>query len=106
MLEKSGCSTVVVGDGHEAVKAVRSQTFDIVLMDVQMPTMDGCEATTLIRQGEKQTGTHVPIVALTAHTMNADRDRCLAAGMDAYLSKPVQTAALFQTIHRFIGAPS
>jgi len=106
MLEKSGCSTVVVGDGHEAVKAVRSQTFDIVLMDIQMPVMDGCEAATLIRQGEKQTGAaHVPIVALTAHTMNGDRERCLAAGMDAYLSKPVQTATLFQTIHRFIGPP-
>jgi PAS domain S-box-containing protein len=106
MLEKSGCSTVVVGDGHEAVRAVSSQSFDLVLMDIQMPVMDGCEATTIIRQSEKETGTHIPIVALTAHTMSVDRDRCLAAGMDAYLSKPVQTATLFQTIHRFVGSPA
>jgi osomolarity two-component system sensor histidine kinase NIK1 len=71
-----------------------------------MPVMDGCEATTIIRQSEKETGTHIPIVALTAHTMSVDRDRCLAAGMDAYLSKPVQTATLFQTIHRFVGSPA
>jgi len=103
MLEKSGCSTVVVGDGREAVKAVGSEAFDLVLMDIQMPVMDGCEAAALIRQREKQTGAHVPIVALTAHTMNADRERCFAAGMDAFLSKPVQTATLFQTIHGFIG---
>ncbi|MGP8247101.1 MAG: response regulator [Bryobacteraceae bacterium] len=103
MLEKSGCSAVVVGDGHEAVQAVSRQAFDLVLMDIQMPVMDGCEATTIIRQSEKQTGAHLPIVALTAHTMSADRERCLAAGMDAYLSKPVHTATLFQTIHRFVG---
>jgi osomolarity two-component system sensor histidine kinase NIK1 len=93
----------VVSDGQEAVQAVSKQAFDLVLMDIQMPVMDGCEATTIIRQSEKQTGAHVPIVALTAHTMTADRERCLAAGMDAYLSKPVHTATLFQTIHRFVG---
>jgi PAS domain S-box-containing protein len=106
ILEKSGCLAVVVGDGQEAVQAVNSQDFDIVLMDIQMPIMDGYEATTRIRQGEKQTGAHLPIVALTAHTLNSDRERCLAAGMDDFLSKPVQTAVLFQTIHRFIGRPA
>ncbi|MGA2113823.1 MAG: ATP-binding protein [Bryobacteraceae bacterium] len=103
MLEKSGCSTVVVGDGREAVKAVGSQAFDLVLMDIQIPVMDGCEAAALILQREQETGAHVPIVALTAHTMTVDRERCFAAGMDAFPSKPVQTATLFQTIHGFIG---
>ncbi len=72
--------------------------FDLVLMDVQMPEMDGFEATAAIRQHEARAGTHVPIIAMTAHAMKGDRERCLAAGMDAYVSKPIQAMELFQII--------
>jgi PAS domain S-box-containing protein len=90
LLEKQGHSVVVAGNGREALDALEVGTFDLVLMDVQMPEMGGFEATAHIREREKRTGGHIPIVALTAHAMKGDRERCLAAGMDGYLSKPVQ----------------
>jgi len=86
----------VVDNGIKAVETLEHNSFDIVLMDVQMPEMDVLEATGIIRRKEKSTGAHVPIVAMTAHAMKGDRERCLAAGMDAYISKPVHMEELLQ----------
>jgi CheY-like chemotaxis protein len=97
LLEKSGHQVVVVNNGLEALAALDQESFDLVLMDVQMPEMDGFEATAAIREKEKESGTHQQIIALTAHAMKGDRDRCLAAGMDGYLSKPIQAKELFET---------
>ena len=94
LVEREGHHVTVVANGREAVDQVTRHPFDVVLMDVQMPEMDGLEATALIREREKQTGGHIPIVALTAHAMKGDQERCLAAGMDRYLAKPVQARDL------------
>jgi PAS domain S-box-containing protein len=102
ILEKRGHTLVTVENGHQAVAAVHRGVFDIVLMDVQMPEMDGLEATMAIRQTERDSGRHVPIVALTAHAMKGDREACLAAGMDAYLAKPVHAGELLETIERLV----
>ena len=88
--------------GREAVAAFESQDFDLVLMDVQMPEMDGFEATAAIRSREKRTGAHIPIIAMTAHAMKGDRERCLEAGMDDYVSKPVRAKQLFETIESLL----
>jgi two-component system, sensor histidine kinase and response regulator len=98
MLTKRGHEVVVVEDGGAAVAAVERERFDAVLMDVQMPEMSGLEATVAIRRAERATGGHVPILALTAHAMKSDREACLAAGMDAYLSKPVRAVDLIAAI--------
>ena len=98
LLEKHGHTVVVACHGREAVATLQSQSFDVVLMDVQMPEMDGFEATAAIRHQEKGTGRHIPIVAMTAHAMKGDRERCLAAGMDSYVSKPIRAGQLFQVI--------
>ena len=90
LLEKAGHSMANAENGQEVLAAIGQQYFDLVLMDVQMPVMDGLEATALIRQQEKQTGRHPPIVAVTAHAMKGDREQCLAAGMDGYVAKPVK----------------
>jgi CheY-like chemotaxis protein len=103
LLEKQGHWVVVANNGREAVAALEREPFDLVLMDVQMPEMGGLEATALIREREKQTGGHVPIIALTAYAMKGDRERCLEAGMDAYLAKPVRAQELFDTIARLVG---
>ncbi|HKV24338.1 MAG TPA: response regulator [Candidatus Acidoferrum sp.] len=94
MFEKRGHRVVLAGNGLEALEALKSDSFDLVLMDVQMPEMDGFQATALIRAKEKDTGTRLPIVALTAHAMKGDRERCLAAGMDGYLTKPIRPSEL------------
>ncbi len=99
LLKKRGHAVVVAGTGREALAALDAGTFDAVLMDVQMPEMDGLEATAAIRARERGTGEHVPIVAMTAHAMQGDRERCLDAGMDAYVSKPIRADALFATLH-------
>jgi CheY-like chemotaxis protein len=91
---------VAVGDGEDALAALRQQPFDLVLMDVQMPIMDGLEATVVIREWEKRTGTHLPIIAMTAHAMQGDRERCLQAGMDDYVSKPIKAADLQAALDR------
>ena len=100
VLEKRGYSVTVAADGLLALEAYKRQFFDLVLMDIQMPGMGGFEATRAIRQHEEATGRHIPIIALTAHAMKGDRERCLEAGMDDYLTKPIQKAALFEAIQR------
>jgi two-component system, sensor histidine kinase and response regulator len=103
LLAKRGYTTVTVTNGREAVAALGESTFDLVLMDVQMPEMDGLEATAAIRRAEQATGAHVPIIALTAHAMKGDREICLAAGMDEYLSKPISPPLLFSLIEALTG---
>ncbi len=98
LLEERGHSVVVVSNGRAAVEQVAAQPFDVVLMDVQMPEMDGLEATAAIRRAEEQTGGHVPIIAMTAHAMKGDRDRFLAAGMDGYVAKPVRPHELYAAV--------
>ena len=93
MLEKNGHNVVTVNNGREALDMLGEKEFDAVLMDVQMPEMDGLEATAAIRAGEQGTDRHLPILAFTAHALTGDRERCLEAGMDGYLSKPVQNAS-------------
>jgi signal transduction histidine kinase/ligand-binding sensor domain-containing protein/CheY-like chemotaxis protein len=101
LLQKWGHQTTIVSTGDEAVAAVASSPFDLVLMDVQMPGMDGFEATHAIRAREAATGRdHLTIIAITAHAMKGDRERCLEAGMDGYVSKPVEAAELKRTIER------
>jgi two-component system sensor histidine kinase/response regulator len=104
LLHRWGHSVVVVGNGQEALVALARETFALVLMDVQMSDMDGLATTAIIRTQEQTTGTRIPIVALTAHAMQEDRERCLAAGMDAYLSKPLQAPQFFQLIDRLVPA--
>jgi PAS domain S-box-containing protein len=98
LLGKRGHVATVVGNGREALDALTHQTFDVVLMDVQMPVMDGLEATAAIRAREKGTGRHTRLIAMTAHTMNGDRERCIAAGMDGYLSKPLDPQKLYAAV--------
>ncbi len=98
ILEKHGHTLVTVENGVQAVAAAVRGQFDVVLMDVQMPEMDGLEATAAIRESERATGKHLPIIALTAHAMKGDRDACLLAGMDAYISKPVHPGTLLDAI--------
>ena len=98
VLERWGHSVLVVEDGRAALAAVAREGFDLVLMDVQMPNMDGLRATAEIRESERHTGGHVPIVAMTARTMFGDRERCLEAGMDAYVAKPFELEELFAVV--------
>ena len=94
LLGRDGHTVTIVADGAAAVAAAASETFDIILMDVQMPGMNGFDATTAIRLHECRLGQHTRIIAMTAHAMQGDRDRCLAAGMDGYLSKPLRVEDL------------
>ncbi len=103
VLSGAGHTTVVANDGQEALTILENQKFDVVLMDVQMPVMDGFEATAAIRAAEQRTGHHQPIVAMTAHAMVGDRERCLASGMDEYVSKPVHQQPLYEAIGIAIG---
>jgi CheY-like chemotaxis protein len=100
MLGKLGHSVTVAADGNEALAAWERTEFDLVLMDVQMPSMDGLECTSAIRSREQWRGGHVPIIALTAHALKGDEERCLRAGMDGYLAKPVRSEDLYSTIAR------
>ncbi len=99
LLARMGCHSTTAADGEEAIRLVRQNHFDLILMDCQMPVMDGYKATQIIRQIEVQQGLrHTPIVALTASAINGDGEKCLAAGMDAYLTKPLRTEELSQTL--------
>jgi len=103
LLKRQGHSVVVANNGKEALAELELREFDLVVMDVQMPEMDGLEATAAIRAREVQTGAHVPIIAMTAHAMKGDRERCLEAGMDQYVSKPIRARQLFDAINEAIG---
>ncbi len=103
LLERRGHRVCVANNGREAVAALDAQPFDLVLMDVQMPEMDGLDATRMLREREQASGrARVPIIAMTAHAMAGDRERCLAAGMDSYISKPIRSRDLFDTITRVV----
>jgi CheY-like chemotaxis protein len=106
LLQQEGHEVTVVPNGHAAVASSAARKYDVILMDVQMPEMDGFEATAAIRQRERDTGAHVPIVAMTAHAMTGDRERCLAEGMDAYLSKPLRPEDLLATIDGLLLDPA
>jgi CheY-like chemotaxis protein len=105
LLERRGFGVVVAGNGREGVEAFQRERFDVVLMDIQMPEMDGFEALAAIRALEAPTGRRTPIVALTAHAMKEDRERCLAAGMDDYLSKPLDASRLYEMIRSVLAGP-
>jgi signal transduction histidine kinase/CheY-like chemotaxis protein len=98
LLEKRGHRVTVAATGRETLDLAERERFDVILMDIQMPDMDGLEATAAIREREKQSGDHVPIVALTAHTMKGDRERCLEAGMNAYVNKPFEPAQFLEIV--------
>jgi two-component system, sensor histidine kinase and response regulator len=102
LLEKRGYIVSVAGDGRQALAALEKEKFDVVLMDIQMPEMDGFTATAAIRSKEQTSGGHIPIIAMTAHALKGDQDRCIAAGMDAYISKPIRTSELYATIESIL----
>jgi CheY-like chemotaxis protein len=102
VLQKAGYSVDAVETGLEAVSKAKAHLYNAILMDVQMPGMDGFEATQQIRDWEKDRSIHIPIIAMTAHAMQGDRERCLAAGMDDYITKPLQPRVLFSALSRWI----
>lgn len=103
LLQRMGATVVAVENGEEVIQALNNDgPFDIVLMDVQMPVMGGFETTQAIRQSEKETSEHIPIIALTAHALKGDREKCLEAGMDDYVAKPIRESDLSETLVRYI----
>lgn len=98
LLKRDGHEVTTAINGKDAIAAWESELFDVILMDVEMPELDGLEATGLIRQNEKQIGIHTPIIAMTAHAMDGDREKCLSAGMDGYIAKPIRSDELFATM--------
>jgi CheY-like chemotaxis protein/HPt (histidine-containing phosphotransfer) domain-containing protein len=102
LLERWNHQAVLVEDGRQAINALKKESFDIVLMDVQMPEMDGLEATRVIRRNEQFSGEHIPIIAMTAHAIKGDRERCLEAGVDEYVSKPIDSEKLFDIIEALL----
>jgi CheY-like chemotaxis protein len=102
LLEKRGHRVVIAANGREALLALEKESFDLVFMDLQMPEMDGFAATATIREKEKGTGKHQEVIALTAHAMSGDRERCLTAGMDAYLSKPIRPHELDILLQKYV----
>jgi len=105
ILEKGRHSVVVAGNGREALMLLDEQPFDLVVMDVQMPEMDGFEATAAIREKEKRSGEHMPIIAMTAYAMTGDRERCISAGMDSYITKPINAPALLALVAQYDRKP-
>ncbi len=103
LLRRADFEVDLAGDGLKGVEMWEKGNYDLVLMDVQMPRMDGFEATRAIREKERMRGGHTPIVAVTAYALRKDEEQCLAAGMDAYISKPVDFKKLFETIRGFVG---
>jgi signal transduction histidine kinase/CheY-like chemotaxis protein len=106
ILEKWGCSVTVVGDGSAAVDAAATGEHDVILMDVQMPKMSGLEASARIREAQHKSGRPIPIVAMTAHAMSGDRELCLGAGMDDYISKPVAPKDLLAKLDQLLNSPT
>ena len=102
LLEKRGHRVMVTANGREALAALEKEVFDLVFMDVQMPEMDGLEATAAIRKHEELSGKHQAVIALTAHAMKGDLERCLAAGMDGYLSKPIRPQELDAILETYV----
>jgi CheY-like chemotaxis protein len=100
ILENYGHKVTVANNGQEVLSSLKKEHFDLILMDVQMPEMDGFEATASIREKEKRTGFYIPIIAMTAHAMKGDRERCLDSGMDDYIAKPLKAEHLTKTIDR------
>jgi CheY-like chemotaxis protein len=105
ILQRAGHQTATAANGQEGIDAIERRTFDLVLMDVDMPVMDGFEATGRIRQREQGTGQRQPILAVTAHAEWGDRERCLAAGMDGYVAKPVHSQLLLAAVNEAIADP-
>ena len=105
LIKGLGHETVVVGDGRQAVAAWQEGSFDLILMDISMPEMDGFEALAAIREAERPSGRHIPVVALTAHAMKGDRERCIDAGFDNYLSKPIRSTDLRTIIEGITDRP-
>jgi signal transduction histidine kinase/DNA-binding response OmpR family regulator len=105
ILEKEGHAVTIANNGVRAIEAIDGQNFDVVLMDLQMPEMGGFEATGKIRERERVTRNHVPIIAMTAHAMTGDRERCLESGMDDYISKPVRATALIEMVEKYRTQP-
>ncbi|MBS1212540.1 MAG: hypothetical protein H6R26_1157, partial [Proteobacteria bacterium] len=101
LLEDRGHEVIMVANGEEALRAVEDKDFDVILMDVQMPVMDGLQATALLRKREAEQGRHAYVVAMTAHALKGDRERCLAAGMDAYVPKPIRETELLAAVERW-----
>jgi CheY-like chemotaxis protein len=106
LLEKRGHSVTVAGNGKEAVTLLETRAFDVVLMDIQMPEMDGYAATAIIREREKKSGNHLCVIAMTAHAMVGDRQRCLDAGMDDYISKPIRSDELNELLMKHSSSES
>jgi signal transduction histidine kinase/CheY-like chemotaxis protein len=104
LLEKRGHSVAVANNGREALEWLERETFDVALLDVQMPEVDGFETTAEIRKREQATRRHLPILAMTAYAMQGDRERCLAAGMDGYIAKPIQPRRLFEALDELVAA--
>ena len=102
LLTRRGHTVVVANNGKEALQALAKEPFDLILMDVQMPAMDGFEATAAIRAQERTTGGHIPIIAMTANAMTGDRERCLEAGMDGYIAKPIRSADLYASVEEIV----
>ena len=98
LLERRGHHVTIANNGREALECLERGRFDVILMDVQMPDMDGLEATAAIRLKERGAGIHIPIIALTARTMQEDRERCTAAGMDAFITKPIKAVEFLQVV--------
>ena len=104
ILQSQGHKVVVANDGQEALERFGPRQFDAILMDIQMPGMDGFACTAAIRSAEARTGAHIPIIAMTAHALAGDREKCLAAGMDDYVSKPIRRDDLFRALASAIAA--
>ena len=102
MLTQRGHTVVVANNGQEALDALENESFDLILMDMQMPTLDGLETTIPIRTQEHTTGAHIPIIAMTANAMQGDRERCLEAGMDGYVAKPIRSTDLYQAVEEMV----
>jgi CheY-like chemotaxis protein len=105
LLDRWNHRATIVGNGKDALEALKKQAFDVVLMDVQMPQLNGLETTRAIRVDEQETRHHIPIIAMTAHAIKGDRERCLEAGMDEYVSKPIDSEKLFDAIEKLTKDP-